>query len=278
MPESEHKTATPSFIYGTAWKKEATTDLVLAALEAGFRAIDTANQLIHYDEARVGEALRIAAGRGIERAQLFLQTKFTSMSGQDSRLPYDSQAPLAAQVAQSFESSLAHLHTDYLDSYVLHGPHYRRGLGEEDWEVWGAIEALYESGRTKQIGVSNVSLEQLIALCEQARHKPMVVQNRCYAAFGWDQDVRRYCREQGITYQGFSLLTANREVFVEPDVRAMAEKYGTGLAQIVFRFAMQIGMVPLTGTGNPQHMTADLHCDRFSLSEDELRRIESIGL
>ena len=278
MSSSNREHSTLSFIYGTAWKNESTTDLVLAALEAGFRAIDTANQLIHYDEARVGEALRVAASRGIGRERLFLQTKFTPMNGQDSRLPYDPQAPLATQVKQSFESSLAHLHTDYLDSYVLHGPHYRRGLEQEDWEVWGAMEALYEAGRTKMIGVSNVSLDQLTLLYEQATHKPMVVQNRCYAAFGWDRDIRAFCRDQGIAYQVFSLLTANREVFVEPNVLAMAAKYGTGLAQIVFRFAMQIGMVPLTGTSNPQHMAADLQCDRFSLSEDELRRIESIGM
>ena len=118
---------------------------------------------------------------------------------------------------------------------------------------------------------------QLSLLCEKARHKPMVVQNRCYAALGWDKEVRDLCREHRIVYQGFSLLTANREVFTEPDVRAMAAKYQTGLAQIVFRFAMQIGMLPLTGTTNQQHMTEDLQCERFTLSPDELALIETIG-
>ncbi|MBH0210131.1 MAG: aldo/keto reductase, partial [Nitrospira sp.] len=151
----------PSFMYGTAWKKEATTGLVLQAVEAGFRAIDTANQLVHYDEARVGEALLQSAKQGISRDTLFLQTKFTPVNGQDHRLPYDARASLTVQVEQSFASSLAHLHTDYLDSYVLHGPCSRRGLGAEDWEVWAAIESLYDSGKTKIIGISNVSAEQL---------------------------------------------------------------------------------------------------------------------
>jgi len=106
----------------------------------------------------------------------------------------------------------------------------------------------------------------------------MVVQNRCYAAFGWDKEVRELCRSNQIIYQGFSLLTANREVFTEPDVRAMAVKYGTGLAQIVFRFAMQIGMLPLTGTTNPEHMKEDLASDHFTLTAEELQRIETIGL
>lgn len=268
----------PRFMYGTAWKKEATTKLVLQAVEAGFTAIDTANQLIHYDEVRVGTALAQLAGRGISRELLFLQTKFTPVNGQDHRTPYDVNAKITKQVRQSFDSSLAHLRTDYLDSYVLHGPYYRSGLGPEDWEVWAALESLYDTGKVRMIGVSNVTAEQLMQLCAQARHKPMVVQNRCYAAFGWDKAVRDVCKEQGLVYQGFSLLTANREVFVDPEIRAMAERYETGVAQVVFRFAMQAGMLPLTGTTNRQHMEEDLRCDRFTLTAEEMQRIETIGV
>ena len=268
----------PSFMYGTAWKKEATTQLVLLAVETGFTAIDTANQLIHYQEALVGDALLALAKQGITRDKLFLQTKFTPVNGQDHRTPYDAGADLTTQVNQSFDSSLAHLRTDYLDSYVLHGPYSRRGLGKEDREVWAAMERLYESRKTKMIGISNVSAEQLTLLCQRATHKPMVVQNRCYAAFGWDKEAREICRAHHIIYQGFSLLTANREVFAEPDVRAMAARYGMGLAQLVFRFAMQIGMLPLTGTTNPQHMKEDLQSDQFTLAPEDLQRIETIGM
>ena len=74
--------------------------------------------------------------KGITRDSLFLQTKFTSASGQDHRTPYDASADLTNQVRQSFDSSFAHLGTDYVDSYVLHGPYQRRGLGKADWEVW----------------------------------------------------------------------------------------------------------------------------------------------
>jgi diketogulonate reductase-like aldo/keto reductase len=240
--------------------------LVQQAVAAGFTAIDTANQLIHYEEALVGEALVALAKQGTPRDRLFLQTKFTPVNGQDHRTPYDAQADLTTQVTQSFASSLAHLHTDYLDSYVLHGPYGRRGLSDADWEVWSAIEALYDAGKTKMIGISNVTADQLTLLCARAAHKPMVVQNRCYAALGWDQDVRAICRTHGIIYQGFSLLTANRELFADPEVRAMAAKYGMGLAQLVFRFAMQIGMLPLTGTTNPQHMQEDLRSDQFTIA------------
>ena len=278
MLTAYNQVSIPSFMYGTAWKKEATTQLVQQAVTAGFTAIDTANQLVHYQEALVGEALLELAKQGTPRDRLFLQTKFTSVTGQDHRTPYDARADLTTQVKQSFDSSLAHLHTDHVDSYVLHGPYYRRGLAAEDWEVWAAIEGLYESGKTKMIGISNVTAEQLTLLCQRAAHKPMVVQNRCYAAMGWDQEVREICRTHGIIYQGFSLLTANREVFAEPEVRAMAAKYGMGLAQLIFRFAMQIGMLPLTGTTNPQHMTEDLQSDRFTIAAEDLQRLETIGM
>jgi len=268
----------PSFMYGTAWKKEATTQLVQLAVASGFRAVDTASQLIHYEEALVGEALQTLAKKGITRDSLFLQTKFTPANGQDHRTPYDPSADLTTQVRQSFDSSLAHLHTDYLDSYVLHGPYSRRGLGNEDWEVWTAMEGLYESGKTKMIGISNVTPVQLIQLCEKAKHKPMMVQNRCYATLGWDKEVREICQAHNIIYQGFSLLTANVEFITGPEIWTIAKRLGAGPAQVIFRFAMQIGMLPLTGTTSQQHMKEDLQAEQFTLSVEEIQRIETIAL
>ena len=105
----------------------------------------------------------------------------------------------------------------------------------------------------------------------------MVVQNRCYAALGWDKEVREICQAHGIIYQGFSLLTANREVLADPEIRTIAKRLG-GPAQIIFRFAMQIGMLPLTGTTNQQHMKQDLQAEQFTLSAEEIQRIEAIAL
>ena len=268
----------PTFMYGTAWKKDATARLVQLAVETGFKAIDTANQLIHYQEALVGEALQLFAQKGLKREDLFLQTKFTSADGQDHRTPYDRSADLTTQVKQSFDSSLHHLRTDYLDSYVLHAPFSRRGLGPADWQVWTAMEDLYKSGKTKTIGVSNISAAQLSLLCQDAQVKPMMVQNRCFAITAWDRQVREVCREHGSIYQGFSLLTANPDVLAAPEVRAIAAREGVGPAQVVFRFAMQIGMLPLTGTTSQKHMSEDLAAERVSLSADEVERIETIAL
>ena len=266
----------PSFMYGTAWKKAATAHLVQLAVASGFRAIDTANQMIHYQEALVGEALEALKTKGVERDTLFIQTKFTPVGGQGGQTPYDPSADLTTQVTQSFESSLAHLNTGYLDSYVLHAPYSRRALGGADWEVWSAMEALYRAGRTKLIGVSNITAAQLAALCEQANVKPMVVQNRCFAALGWDREVRQVCRAHGVIYQGFSLLTANREALISPEVLTTAKRLNASPAQVIFRFAMQAGMLPLTGTTSEKHMKEDLAAERLTLSGEEVRAIEDI--
>jgi diketogulonate reductase-like aldo/keto reductase len=259
-------------------EKEATAHLVQLAVMSGFRAIDTANQLIHYQEALVGEALQALEKQGIARDTLFLQTKFTPLNGQDHRTPYDASADLTTQVRQSFESSLTHLHTEYVDSYVLHGPYGRRGWGNADREVWRVMEELYQAGKTKMIGISNVTAEQVAQLCAQATVKPMVVQNRCYAALGWDKEVREICQAYGVIYQGFSLLTANRDVLVDPGLRAIAKRLGTGPAQVIFAFAMHIGMLPLTGTTNPQHMQEDLQAEQLVLSPEDIQRIETMGM
>ena len=272
-----NQVAVPSFMYGTAWKKESTTRLVQLAVSAGFTAIDTANQIIHYDEALVGKALLELEHTGVRRETLFLQTKFTPTGGQDHRTPYDASASITTQVQQSFESSLEHLYTDYVDSYVLHGPYSRVGLGEADWEVWSAIEEIYESARAKMIGISNVNPEQLDLLCERATIKPMVVQNRCFAVLGWDQEVREICQANGIIYQGFSLLTANRVVLGDPELQRIARRLGATPAQIIFRCAMEVGMLPLTGTTSGQHMKDDLRAEDLELTSDEIQRILELG-
>jgi len=271
------KSLIPNFIYGTAWKGNTTATLVETAVNAGFIAIDTANQPKHYSETGVGDALLALQKTGITRKQLFLQTKFTFVSGQDERIPYDPTADFKTQVQQSFESSLQHLHTDYLDSYILHGPYYAQGLSAVDWGAWRAIEALYSSGKVKHIGISNVNVQQLELLIKDAQIKPHFVQNRCYAVRGWDKKVREFCKLHDIHYQGFSLLTANMHVLAHPFFLALSEKYKKTPEQIIFRFAYQIGMIPLTGTTDKQHMKEDLNIFDMELTSDEVMNIEVMG-
>lgn len=268
----------PSFLYGTAWKEERTESLVTLALRSGFRGIDTANQRRHYVEAAVGSAVATALeGSGLSRAEVFLQTKFTHPGGHDQRISYDPSLPAEKQVAQSFESSLEHLGTDYVDSYVLHGPSSSYGLTALDWSVWRAMEALHRAGKARLIGVSNVSLQQLVLFEKEATVKPSFVQNRCYASAGWDREVRAFCGEKGIVYQGFSLLTANARALGSPTVKSVAERIGRSTAQIAFRFALEVGMIPLTGTSSEEHMREDLAAFDFELGERDVRAIERVA-
>jgi diketogulonate reductase-like aldo/keto reductase len=268
----------PRFLYGTAWKEDETRRLVELALAQGFRGVDTANQRKHYHEAAVGEAVQDAIRRGLAtRDDLFLQTKFTFQAGQDQRLPYDPRAPIPVQVEQSLASSLAHLGVERIDSFVLHGPSQRVGLGAADWAAWQAMEALHARGQARLLGVSNIGLDQLQALVRGARVPPRIVQNRCYASQGWDRAVRTFCAAHGIVYQGFSLLTANRQVLARPELARIARRHEKSAAQVVFRFALDVGMLPLTGTTSAEHMRADLDALNFRLEQPEIAEIETCG-
>lgn len=267
-----------SFLYGTAWKEDATERLTRLAIESGFRGIDTANQRRHYVEAAVGAGVAGAIADGlVRRDELFLQTKFTYRDGQDHRLPYDGNADPATQVRQSFASSLEHLRVDAIDSYVLHGPSRRRGLSAEDRDVWRAMEDLYNSGKARFLGISNVALDQLESLCAMARVRPAFVQNRCFARTGWDAEVRAFCQRNEIVYQGFSLLTANLAELGTPRFFEIVERMGRTPAQVVFRFAQQVGMLPITGTTDVAHMREDLAIGDFTLSPADVTRIERIA-
>jgi diketogulonate reductase-like aldo/keto reductase len=217
-------------------------------------------------------------GKGLlKREDLFLQTKFTFQRGQDHRLPYDPHAPIAVQVEQSFASSLEHLGVEVIDSYLLHGPTMQKGLAAADWEAWRAMEAIHDSGRARLLGLSNVTLEQLQKFCRQARVQPRFVQNRCYAVHAWDREVRVFCGKNGLTYQGFSLLTANRQVLAHRELARIARRYNRTVSQVVFRFALDVGMIPLTGTTDPAHMREDLGAFDFNLESAEVDLIERIG-
>ncbi len=268
----------PRFLYGTAWKEERTQDFTELALQSGFRGIDTANQRRHYDEAAVGQAITASIASGLlVRDDLFVQTKFTFRPGQDHRLPYDPQAPIPSQVEQSFASSLKHLNVQRIDSYLLHGPSSSAGLTPDDWAAWRSMEAIHDSGRVRMLGVSNVTFEQLQCLCDGVRVRPSFVQNRCFATTRWDRQIREFCKANGIHYQGFSLLTANGKVLASSDLAQIAASHGRTIAQLVFRFAIEVEMISLTGTTNTDHMRDDLDVFDFHLKQEEIEQIEGLA-
>jgi diketogulonate reductase-like aldo/keto reductase len=279
MARAQGRDQRPEFIYGTAWKEERTAALTELALRAGFRAIDTANQRKHYHEAEVGQALAAAYRAGVcQREDLFLQTKFTYQRGQDHRLPYDPAAPLTTQVGQSLESSIEHLGTDYIDSFVLHGPASNHAWTEADAEVWHSMVKQRDAGHVRLLGVSNISRAQLEQMAASHADLPTFVQNRCYAQLGWDREVREWCRENASIYQGFSLLTANVPVLRHPRLQEIAAVAHATPIQVVFAFARSIGILPLTGTTSEEHMREDLASLKLQLSQAAISEIERLHI
>jgi len=265
----------PPIIYGTAWKKSATARWVQAAIRQGFRGLDTACQPKHYDEAGVGAGVAACLGAALGRGDLYIQTKFTQVSGQDpATIPYDPKAPLPTQVQQSFAVSLRNLQTGYLDGLVLHGP---LPTAAQTLEVWHAMESLVAGGGVRQLGVSNFyHLGALTALYDAARIKPRIVQNRFYADTGYDQDIRRFCRARRMVYQSFWTLSANPQVLAHAAVKAMASEHRRTPAQILFRYLTQRGVVPLTGTRSETHMREDLAIFEFELAPHECDAMDEL--
>ncbi|MDD2662057.1 MAG: aldo/keto reductase [Methylococcales bacterium] len=265
----------PRIIYGTAWKQERTAALVEQAIEIGFRGIDTACQPKHYNEAGVGEGIAACLKRGLDRAELYLQTKFTPLNGQDPlRVPYDAKANLSDQVAQSFQASLKNLQTTYLDCLVLHSPLANQ---LEMRQVWQAMESIFNNGGAKQLGISNCyDINQLEELYRTAEVKPAVLQNRFYADTNYDRSIREFCREQQIIYQSFWTLTANPKVLAHATLQNLTKKYRRSAAQVFYRYLTQIGIIPLTGTSSSEHMREDLAIFEFELTADECAAVDML--
>jgi diketogulonate reductase-like aldo/keto reductase len=249
--------------------------LVRTAIRQGFRGIDTACQPKHYDEAGVGAGVAACLDDKLIRADLYLQTKFTPVSGQDPmRIPYDPKAPPPEQVAQSVAASLQNLKTTYLDCLVLHSP---LASTKQTLELWRAMESFVVDGSVRQLGISNCyTLDDLEALYGSARAKPTVVQNRLYADTGYDREIRAFCREQRITYQSFWTLTANPHILAHATILSLASKYGRTPAQILFRYLTQSGVVPLTGTRSEAHMREDLSVFEFDLAQPEREAVDAL--
>jgi diketogulonate reductase-like aldo/keto reductase len=265
----------PGILYGTAWKKGDTERLVKLALQQGFRGIDTACQPKHYNEPGVGAGIAACLHSGLSRADLYLQTKFTSVSGQDPhQIPYDPEAPLQQQVAQSVAASLRNLQTDYLDGLILHSP---MSTAQQTAVVWQAFESLVDAGTVRRIGISNCyGLAQIEQLHRNARIKPAVVQNRFYAETGYDRQIRAFCNQQQIVYQSFWTLSANPQVLAHATIAALALAHHRTAPQILFRYLSQAGVVPLTGTRSETHMRQDLSIFDFELSAGERGAVDAI--
>jgi len=266
----------PPLFYGTAWKKAETAALVALALKQGFRAIDTACQPKHYSEDLVGEGF---VQSGVNREDVFLQTKFTQLEGQDpNNVPYDVHSPLEEQVRQSFAKSLQNLRTDYLDAVLLHSP---ARTVDKTVSIINVLNEFKSNGQVRHLGISNVySLPMLKDVCERVPPSTIqIIQNRFYQHSYYDVSIREYCKENGVMYQSFWTLSANPHILHSSIVERIARRIGASSEGVFYRFCIQEGITVLDGTTSEEHMKEDLKVstdDKFVLRRNELIDIREL--
>ncbi|KAH7923148.1 Aldo/keto reductase [Leucogyrophana mollusca] len=265
----------PKMIYGTAWKGARTTNLVVSAFLQGFRAVDTACQPKHYRESLVGDALEILrAKHNIKREEIFVQTKYTPIGGQDvtQPLPYNPGDPVPKQILSSFQTSLVNLRVSYLDSYLLHSP--LRTL-KQTLEAWRTLIALQDEGKVRQIGLSNVYDVDLLKTL--AAERPVqVVQNRWYEGNLWDREVCKYCRENGIQYQSFWTLSGSPRLLAHPNILSLSHALDCTPPQVLFKLAQLHDITPLTGTTDELHMQQDLAAEHLVFKDEVENEVTNV--
>jgi len=268
--------AIPALGFGTLIPDPvATKNATKAALEAGFRALDTAER--YRTEKEVGEAMKEVFNEGkIKREDVFVATKLWNTNHRPER------------VKPAFEASLRRLQLDYVDLYLIHTPFafqpgdiqdprdangdviYDRGVTLLD--TWGALEKLVEEGKCKAIGLSDVDVEKVQDIFDAAIIKPAVVHVESHPYLPqWD--LLDYCRKNGIVLQAFASLGHSSEpnLLADPVITGIANRVGKTPAQVALAWAIQRGTALLTTSKTPSRIAENF--DVSTIPEDAMREI-----
>ncbi|CAE6466257.1 unnamed protein product [Rhizoctonia solani] len=280
----------PKIIYGTAWKKDQTKALVIQAVLQVCGCIIVLPTRLRgnprdFEESILPANLNIIVrtwwakhwqnyGSKIEfpgTISLSRQSKYTPIRGHDRSqpIPYDPSTPISTQIRTSFEKSLSNLRTTWLDSYLLHSPLENSVRNEEAWRT---LCDLKSEGMVRRIGVSNAYDVQTLELL-QSIGKVDVVQNRWYEGNAWDVPVHKYCLERGIIYESFWTLTGSPLLYQHPLITNIAKSKNATNAQVVYKFAQSLSIIPLAGSTNERHMKDGLESEILDIDEhlDELK-------
>lgn len=252
----ENNVKLPFLGFGTYKVTENTEQIVSAALETGYRHLDTAR--MYGNEKEIGKAIQNSA---IPRRDLFLTTKVWK-----DDLGYDN-------TLRSFEASLSDLDVQYLDLFLIHWP---KMTPESDWkpvltETWKAMERLYEEGAVAAIGVSNHLPHHLMHIMKDANIPPMVNQLEFHPGYTQSATVA-FCQSRGILVEGWSPL-GRAAMLDDPLVTELAAKYGKSPAQICLRFALQNNVLPLPKASSPKRMQENLDIFDFDLEMEDVYRL-----
>lgn len=253
-------TEIPEIGFGTWQTTEGVQKTVKAALEAGYRHIDTAD--IYGNEAEIGEAIEES---GIDRKDLYLTTKIWNSNRSAEGVKY------------SVEQSLKKLKTNYLDLLLIHWPANAKQF--DNWkeinaETWKAMEEVYKSGVVKAIGVSNFMLPQIEALLETAEVIPVVNQIEFHPGYTQPQVVN-FCKEEGIAIEAWSPIGSGR-LLKDEDLKNIADSYGVSPAILCIQFCLQSGVIVLPKSENPVNIKNNLHFERFKISDSDMKALKTL--
>ena len=242
---------------------EKVTDAVKSALQMGYRHIDTAQA--YGNERGVGEGVRQS---GIPRDEIFITSKVAA-----EHKSYES-------AAKSIDDTLALMKMNYLDMMIIHSPQPWKEVNQsenrykkENQEVWRALEDALEAGKLRAIGVSNFLEEDVQNILKTARIKPQVNQILAHIS-NTPLDLIQYCQNEGIAVEAYSPV-AHGEALKNPKIVAMAKKYGVSVAQLCIRYCIQLDMIVLPKTANPDHMRENADLD-FEISQEDMRELLAI--
>lgn len=254
----------PQLALGTWFIDDAlAAEAVHEAVKIGYRHVDTAQA--YANERGVGEGVRTA---GIPREELFVTTKVAA-----EHKDYES-------AARSIDESLAAMGLDYLDMMIIHSPQPWVEVNQSDdryfegnLEAWRALTDAYKAGKIRAIGVSNFQKEDIDNIWNNAEVKPMVNQVLCHIS-NTPLDLIDYCQSKGMVMEAYSPV-AHGEALKNPKIAEMAAKYGVTIPQLCIRYDLQLGMITLPKTANPEHMKSNADVD-FEISSEDMEALKHV--
>lgn len=245
----------PRFGLGV-WQVEDGSEVVQSvkwALEAGYRAIDTA--AAYGNEEGVGQAIKES---GLNREDLFITTKVANTEqGYESTL-------------KAFDESLKKLNLDYIDLYLIHWP-----LHETFVDTWKAIEKLYKEEKVRAIGVCNFHQHHFEKLMESAEFQPMVNQIELHPLLS-QEPLREYCASKGIAVEAYSPLGSGK-ILDNPEIKKIADKYKKSVAQVILRWDWQLGLITIPKSVHQDRIQENADIFDFELSQEDIEFINSLN-
>lgn len=254
----------PQLALGT-WliDNDKAADAVKSAIEIGYRHIDTAQA--YMNEAGVGEGIR---NSGVAREEIFVTTKVAA-----EHKDYNS-------AMDGIDASLKAMGLDHIDMMIIHSPQPWVKVNQSDdryfegnLEAWRALTDAYKAGKLRAIGVSNFLKEDIDNIWNNADEKPMVNQVLCHIS-NTPMDLIKYCQDKGIVMEAYSPV-AHGEALKNEKIAEMAKKYGVTVPQLCIRYDIQLGMIVLPKTANPEHMKSNADVG-FVISDEDMETLKNM--